>query len=112
MGRKPCFAAAPKASAKLQYLSKTADFDVGKLFFSLVLLFFRVAKLQRLAIRVCGGVFAYPELKRAAGGDSSAVGGDSFVGRSQPKPNARARIRVSGVFRFSPSPLHPMGANC
>ena len=33
LGRKPCFAAAPKASAKLQYLSKTADFDVGKLFF-------------------------------------------------------------------------------
>jgi hypothetical protein len=83
----------------------------GNCFFPLVLLFFRVAKLQRLAICVCGGVFAYPELKRAAGGDSSAVGGDSFVGRSQPKPNARARIRVSGVFRFSPSPLHSMGAN-
>jgi len=55
---------------------------------------------------------AYPELKRAAGGDSSAVGCDSFVGRSQPKPNARARIRVSGVFLFLPSPLHPMDANC
>ena len=50
-----------------------------------MLLFFRVAKLQRLAVCVCGGT--YPELKRAAGGDSSAVG----------------VIRLSGVHNRSPT---------
>ena len=39
LGLKTAFRAAPKLSAKLQYLSKTADFDVGKLFFRLVIPF-------------------------------------------------------------------------
>ena len=54
-----------------------------------------------------GKRFRYSSLRRAQPeGNSSAVGCDSFVGRSQLQPNARARIRASGVFRFLPSPLH------
>ena len=54
-----------------------------------------------------GKRFRYSYLQRAQPeGESTAVGGDSFVGRSQLQSNARARIGASGVFRFLPSPLH------
>ena len=72
-----------------------------------MLLFFRVAKLQRPAVCVCGGgVFAYPELKRAAGGDSSAVGGfvcRAFTTEAQ-RAGAYTRVRCFSFFAFTSSP--------
>ena len=60
-----------------------------------------------------GEHFRYLYLQRAQPeGESCAVGCDSFVGRSQLQPNARARIRASGVFRFLPSPLHLWVVSC